>query len=136
MRQLYLAATGQNRGKTTAALGLFDGFVRKGLNAGFMKPVGQRTVIDDGEPADEDAVLMRTTEVGSNAKTNEVKRDADLCLRPPIDQYGVLEFEAIDRIVDVGYRYAQEKLESLRDDPALAGIFGNPPGSDVPVPAQ
>jgi BioD-like phosphotransacetylase family protein len=56
-----LAATGQNRGKTTAALGLFDGFVRKGLNAGFMKPVGQRTVIDQGEPADEDAVLMRVT---------------------------------------------------------------------------
>lgn len=61
MRQLYLAATGQNRGKTTAALGLLDGFLRSGLHAGFMKPVGQRTVIDDGEPADEDAVLMRTT---------------------------------------------------------------------------
>jgi hypothetical protein len=61
MRQLYLAATGQNRGKTTAALGLFDGFLRRGLDAGFMKPVGQRTVIDDGEPADEDAVLMRAT---------------------------------------------------------------------------
>ena len=61
MRQLYLAATGQNRGKTTAALGLFDGFVRRGLKAGFMKPVGQRTVLDDGEPADEDAVLMRAT---------------------------------------------------------------------------
>ena len=59
MRQLYLAATGQNRGKTTAALGLFEGFVRRGLDAGFMKPVGQRTVIDQGEPADEDAVLMR-----------------------------------------------------------------------------
>ena len=59
MRQLYLAATGQNRGKTTAALGLFEGFIRRGLDAGFMKPVGQRTVIDDGEPADEDAVLMR-----------------------------------------------------------------------------
>lgn len=61
MRQLYLAATGQNRGKTTAALGLFDGFLRRGVDAGFMKPVGQRTVIDDGEPADEDAVLMRAT---------------------------------------------------------------------------
>src|SRR5262249_19277647 len=61
MRQLYLAATGQNRGKTTAALGLFDGFLRRGLDAGFMKPVGQRTVIDAGEPADEDAVLMRAT---------------------------------------------------------------------------
>jgi BioD-like phosphotransacetylase family protein len=61
MRHLYLAATGQNRGKTTASLGLLEGFLRRGLKAGFMKPVGQRTVIDDGEPADEDAVLMRTT---------------------------------------------------------------------------
>ena len=60
MRQLYLAATGQNRGKTTAALGLLDGFVRSGLDTGFMKPVGQRTVIEDGEPADEDAVLMKS----------------------------------------------------------------------------
>jgi BioD-like phosphotransacetylase family protein len=58
LKQLYLAATGQNRGKTTAALGLLDGFLRKGLRAGFMKPVGQRTVIDHGVPADEDAVLM------------------------------------------------------------------------------
>ncbi|MFL5775420.1 MAG: phosphotransacetylase family protein [Chloroflexota bacterium] len=58
MRQLYLAATGQNRGKTTASLGLFDGFQRTGLRTAFMKPVGQRTVIDHGMPADEDAVLM------------------------------------------------------------------------------
>jgi phosphate acetyltransferase len=60
MRQLYLAATGQNRGKTTAALGLLNGFVGAGLRTGFMKPVGQRTVIEDGVPADEDALLMRT----------------------------------------------------------------------------
>ncbi|HEX5240106.1 MAG TPA: AAA family ATPase [Candidatus Limnocylindrales bacterium] len=59
MRQLYLAATGQNRGKTTTSLGLMDGFIRRGLRAGFTKPVGQRTVIDEGVPADEDAVLMR-----------------------------------------------------------------------------
>jgi BioD-like phosphotransacetylase family protein len=61
MRQLYLAATGQNRGKTTAALGLLDGFIKRGLHTGFLKPVGQRTVIEDGQPADEDAVLMRET---------------------------------------------------------------------------
>ena len=60
MRHLYLAATGQNRGKTTVGLGLLDGFVRRGLSTGFMKPVGQRTVIEDGVPADEDAVLMRS----------------------------------------------------------------------------
>ena len=61
MRQLYLAATGQNRGKTTTALGLLNGFLERGLNAAFMKPVGQRTVIDHGQPADEDAVLMHET---------------------------------------------------------------------------
>jgi len=61
MRHLYLAATGQNRGKTTASLGLLDGFRRRGLHTGFMKPVGQRTVMLDGAPADEDALLMRTT---------------------------------------------------------------------------
>jgi BioD-like phosphotransacetylase family protein len=59
MRQLYLAATGQNRGKTTAALGLLDGFLARGLRTGFMKPVGQRFVIEDGVPADEDAVLVK-----------------------------------------------------------------------------
>jgi BioD-like phosphotransacetylase family protein len=61
MRQLYLAATGQNRGKTTTSLGLLNGFIERGLRAGFMKPVGQRTIIDHGEPADEDAVLMHET---------------------------------------------------------------------------
>ena len=69
------------------------------------------------------AVLMRATEVGSHQKTDEVKRDADLCLRPPIDEFGVLEFESIDRIVEVGYRYAQEKLEQIRSNESLAGIF-------------
>ena len=60
MKHLYLAATGQNRGKTTVSLGVMDGFQRRGLSTGFMKPVGQRTVIEEGVPADEDAVLMKT----------------------------------------------------------------------------
>ena len=60
MRHVYLAATGQNRGKTTISLGVLDGFQKRGLAVGFIKPVGQRTVIEDGVPADEDAILMRS----------------------------------------------------------------------------
>src|SRR6187200_2311173 len=60
LRHVYLAATGQNRGKTTLSLGVMDGFLRRGLSTGFIKPVGQRTVIEDGVPADEDAVLMKS----------------------------------------------------------------------------
>ena len=59
MRHVYLAATGQNRGKTTVSLGVLDGFQRRGLSASFLKPVGQRTIIEEGVPADEDAVLMK-----------------------------------------------------------------------------
>lgn len=69
------------------------------------------------------ALLMRTTEVSSTQKTNEAKRDADLCLRPPIDKYGVLEFRAIDQIVEVGYRYAQQTLEELRAGNTLPELF-------------
>ncbi len=60
MRHVYLAATGQNRGKTTISLGVLDGFLKRDLSTGFIKPVGQRTVIEDGIPADEDAILMRS----------------------------------------------------------------------------
>jgi phosphate acetyltransferase len=59
MRHVYLAATGQNRGKTTVSLGVMDGFLRRGLSTGFLKPVGQRTIIEEGVPADEDAVLIK-----------------------------------------------------------------------------
>jgi hypothetical protein len=47
MRHLYLAATGQNRGKTTTSLGLVHAFLEEGLRTGFTKPVGQRTVTDE-----------------------------------------------------------------------------------------
>jgi BioD-like phosphotransacetylase family protein len=59
MRQLYLAATGMNRGKTTVALGLMAALQARKENIGFTKPVGQRYAIVDGQPADEDAILMK-----------------------------------------------------------------------------
>jgi BioD-like phosphotransacetylase family protein len=60
MRHLYLAATGMNRGKTTVALGLLAALIERGLETGFIKPVGQRYDVVDGQPADEDAILMRS----------------------------------------------------------------------------
>jgi len=59
MRQVYLAATGMNRGKTTFALGLLAALLARGLSTAFTKPVGQRYALVDDIPADEDAILMR-----------------------------------------------------------------------------
>lgn len=50
-------------------------------------------------------ILMRTTELSSANRTAEVKRSVDLYLRPPIDGFGMLDFEKMAEIVDVGYRY-------------------------------
>jgi hypothetical protein len=59
VRQVYLAATGMNRGKTTFAIGLLAALVERHLSTGFIKPVGQRYALVDGVPADEDAILAR-----------------------------------------------------------------------------
>jgi BioD-like phosphotransacetylase family protein len=58
-QRLFLAATGQNRGKTTASLGLAAAIVAEGHRFGFLKPVGQRYLVVDGDRADEDALLMK-----------------------------------------------------------------------------
>ena len=71
-------------------------------------------------------VLIRTTDVSSSQKTRDVKKDADVCLRPPIDAYGVLQFESLDEIAQVGYLYAKAKMEELRGEKSLAGIFQAP----------
>jgi BioD-like phosphotransacetylase family protein len=61
MWQVYLAATGMNRGKTTFALGLLAALIERGLATAFTKPVGQRYALVGETPADEDAILMRAT---------------------------------------------------------------------------
>ena len=57
-KRVFLAATGQNRGKTTTSLGLLAAIRDRSLRLGFLKPVGQRYLVVDGTRADEDAVLM------------------------------------------------------------------------------
>lgn len=40
-------------------------------------------------------------------------------MRPPIDQYGTLEFGNFDEIYEVGYQFAQEFLEQIRGEGVL-----------------
>jgi len=56
---IFIAATGQNQGKTTTSLAIFRKLLDEYNELSFMKPVGQRTIEVKGESADEDAVLMK-----------------------------------------------------------------------------
>jgi len=60
MKSLFIAATGQNVGKTTVCLGLVAGLAQRGHNVGYLKPVGQEQVVTaDGAHVDKDVGLFR-----------------------------------------------------------------------------
>lgn len=59
--RVFVAATRQNDGKTTVALGLFAALAKRLGRIGYIKPVGQRFVKVDGRPVDEDSVLIDST---------------------------------------------------------------------------
>jgi BioD-like phosphotransacetylase family protein len=59
--RIFVAATQQNDGKTTTALGLFSALQNKFRRIGYFKPVGQRYVEVDGAKVDEDTVLIDKT---------------------------------------------------------------------------
>jgi BioD-like phosphotransacetylase family protein len=57
-QKLFVAATGQHCGKTTASLSIFSLLKKMGKNVGFVKPVGQVYVNYKGHDLDKDAALM------------------------------------------------------------------------------
>ena len=59
MKNLFIAATGQDRGKTSFSVGMISALLEKVDRIGYMKPVGQRfTTTEDGLKIDEDAELI------------------------------------------------------------------------------
>ncbi len=70
--------------------------------APFHKPLNVPTIFD---------LLMRTTIIGSLSKTHAVKTQADLYIQPPLNQFKLLDFKAMEKIVDVGYEYTRRCLE-------------------------
>ena len=61
MKKIFIAATKQNDGKTTVALGLIFNLMNKFKRVGFIKPIGQRYLEECGLKVDEDSVLIERT---------------------------------------------------------------------------
>ncbi len=55
-------------------------------------------------------IMLRTTTLESGRRANEVYRQADLALLPPVADFGLLTFDRIDEIVETAYRYTCEQL--------------------------
>nr|WP_297916525.1 AAA family ATPase [uncultured Allomuricauda sp.] len=57
-KKLFIAATGQHKGKTTCTLGIAASIKSKGYNVGYCKPVGQNHILIDDAMVDKDVVLF------------------------------------------------------------------------------
>lgn len=57
-KKIFVAATQQNDGKTTVSLGLIAALKKKFARIGFIKPIGQRYLMEQGYKVDEDSVLI------------------------------------------------------------------------------
>ncbi|MBU1853702.1 MAG: AAA family ATPase [Candidatus Omnitrophica bacterium] len=57
-QKIFIAGTRQNDGKTTISLGLINALRKRFKRVGFIKPVGQRYVVEHGYKVDEDSVLI------------------------------------------------------------------------------
>ena len=60
MKNVFVAATRQNDGKTMVSLGLFNSFQKRFSNVAYIKPVGQQYKIINEKKIDKDAVLMHS----------------------------------------------------------------------------
>jgi BioD-like phosphotransacetylase family protein len=58
MKKIFIAATKQNDGKTTISLGLIRNFQDRFKDVGFIKPIGQRYLEEEGIKVDEDSLLI------------------------------------------------------------------------------
>jgi BioD-like phosphotransacetylase family protein len=57
-KKVFIAATMQNDGKTTVSMGLIMSLRKRFKKIGFIKPIGQRYLIEEGYKIDEDSVLI------------------------------------------------------------------------------
>src|SRR3990167_5988983 len=59
-RAIFVAATGQNVGKTTVCLGLISSLKKRVSSVGFLKPVGQEQIeVEEGAHVDKDVPLIK-----------------------------------------------------------------------------
>ena len=57
-KKIFIAATMQNDGKTTVSLGLMAALKKIFKRVGFIKPIGQRYLVEQGYKVDDDSVLI------------------------------------------------------------------------------
>jgi len=68
-------------------------------------------------------IMIRSSMIGSAKKVREIVREADYYIDPPVSKFGLSDYNAIDEIVDVGYKHAQRKIDEWRNEERFKEIL-------------
>ena len=105
---------------------LVDGGVINNLPVDVMRRLGRGPVIAVDVAADRAlpqvppirslvaAVLIRAGTINSEAQDHRMHHDSDLLLRPPLASIGMLDWQAFDRAVEIGYRHTLQAMANRK----------------------
>lgn len=65
-------------------------------------------------------VLIRSTMIGSVTRVSKASAEADVYARLPLEGYGLLDFKAMDQLVEIGYTYAKTNMALWKKSLGLA----------------
>jgi predicted acylesterase/phospholipase RssA len=64
-------------------------------------------------------LLLRASLLASSRRQTDALQTADLVFHPPINEFGLLEFEAIEKLERVGYEHAVSQIDAWRASGAI-----------------
>ena len=64
-------------------------------------------------------ILLRASLLASSRRQDDAIKTADLVFHPPINEFGLMEFERIDDLEKVGYEHARGQIEEWRTNGVL-----------------
>lgn len=70
-------------------------------------------------------VALRASMLHSAHRERAALESADFALRPPIDEFRLMDFSPMERLVQVGYEYARAEVETWVASGRLAGLVGD-----------
>lgn len=103
-KNIYVAASRQHVGKTTTTLGLISCFINMGIDVGYCKPVGQKSLDVKGSQVDKDTVLF----------ASHIKFDIEPEIHSPVILGKGATERYLDKPQDLGHRIVKAR-EILTD---------------------
>ncbi|HEX2121537.1 MAG TPA: hypothetical protein VHL59_07835, partial [Thermoanaerobaculia bacterium] len=59
-------------------------------------------------------ILLRASLLASSRRQSDALKMADLVFHPPIDAFGLMDFDAIDALEQIGYDHARTQIDAWR----------------------